>query len=200
MGDRLTSLGVLVLLSAGCGAGTNPDTEARVASAVEGAAAPDLSTREGRIASAISAAPADIARDAAVMDWGADGQLVPVRQGRNGWMCMPARPETPANDPMCLDKAWQDWVPGYMAHTEPPHGTVGVAYMLQGDATPSNSDPFAEAPPVGQAWVTTGPHVMILPAHPADLDGLPTDPNAGGPFVMWAHTPYAHLMVPVATS
>ena len=26
---------------------------------------------------------------------------------------------------------------------------------------------------------------------------LPTDPNRGGPYVMWKGTPYAHIMVPV---
>ena len=30
---------------------------------------------------------------------------------------------------------------------------------------------------------------------PKLLDALPTDPHAGGPFVMWKGTPYAHVMV-----
>jgi hypothetical protein len=34
--------------------------------------------------------------------------------------------------------------------------------------------------------------------NPANLEGLPTDPSSGGPFVMWKGTPYAHVMVPVA--
>ena len=29
------------------------------------------------------------------------------------------------------------------------------------------------------------------------LDALPTDPNNGGPWVMWKGTKYAHIMVPV---
>jgi hypothetical protein len=29
------------------------------------------------------------------------------------------------------------------------------------------------------------------------LSALPTDPNNGGPWVMWKGTPYAHIMVPV---
>ena len=28
-------------------------------------------------------------------------------------------------------------------------------------------------------------------------EGISTDPNNGGPFVMWAGTPYAHIMVPI---
>jgi hypothetical protein len=30
------------------------------------------------------------------------------------------------------------------------------------------------------------------------LEGIPTDPSGGGPYVMWGDTPYAHIMVPVA--
>jgi hypothetical protein len=29
------------------------------------------------------------------------------------------------------------------------------------------------------------------------LASLPTDPNNGGPWVMWKGTKYAHIMVPV---
>ena len=30
------------------------------------------------------------------------------------------------------------------------------------------------------------------------LEGISTDPQNGGPYVMWKGTPYAHVMVPVA--
>jgi hypothetical protein len=33
---------------------------------------------------------------------------------------------------------------------------------------------------------------------PALLEGIPTDPATGGPYVMWKGTPYQHVMVPVA--
>lgn len=39
---------------------------------------------------------------------------------------------------------------------------------------------------------------MILTPDAALLDTLPTDPNAGGPWVMWKGTKYAHIMVPTA--
>ena len=29
------------------------------------------------------------------------------------------------------------------------------------------------------------------------LEGYSTDPENGGPYVMWTGTPYAHLMVPI---
>jgi hypothetical protein len=33
---------------------------------------------------------------------------------------------------------------------------------------------------------------------PKVLDSLPTDPHAGGAWVMWKGTPYAHIMVPLS--
>ena len=39
---------------------------------------------------------------------------------------------------------------------------------------------------------------MLLVPDSKLLDGVPTDPHAGGPFVMWKGTPYAHVMVPIA--
>ena len=38
---------------------------------------------------------------------------------------------------------------------------------------------------------------MIIEPDAARLRGLSTDENNGGPYVMWANTPYAHVMVPV---
>jgi hypothetical protein len=38
---------------------------------------------------------------------------------------------------------------------------------------------------------------MVLVPDPARLEGIPTDPNSGGAYVMWKGTPYAHIMIPV---
>ncbi len=39
---------------------------------------------------------------------------------------------------------------------------------------------------------------MVIVPDPATLAGLPTTPVGDGPYVMWAGTPYAHIMMPVA--
>jgi hypothetical protein len=39
---------------------------------------------------------------------------------------------------------------------------------------------------------------MVLPTDRSQLDAFPTDPNTGGPWVMWKDTKYAHIMVPTA--
>jgi hypothetical protein len=161
---------------------------------------PAPGTPEWKMENAMSAAPRAIASGATLMDWPATpgGQPTQLRAGTNGWTCFPDMPNTPRNDPMCNDAQWSAWAEGWMTH-QPPHITaLGISYMLQGSADASNTDPFATEPAAGQQWVITGPHVMIIVPNQRDLAGLPTDPNSGGPYVMFAGTPYAHIMVPVA--
>jgi len=160
-------------------------------------AGPAAGTPEWKIQNAMSAAPTAVNQAAAVMDFGADGKLVELRAGSNGWTCLPDNPETPGNDPMCVDQNFIAWVSAWLAHTRPEIKTVGFAYMLQGGTDASNTDPFKMKPDSGQAWVDTGPHVMMVVPNPSALAGLSTDHQAGGPYIMWQNTPYAHVMMPV---
>ena len=41
---------------------------------------------------------------------------------------------------------------------------------------------------------------MIVVPNLASLAGISTDPNNGGPYVMYAGTPYAHIMAPITAS
>ncbi len=68
--------------------------------------------------------------------------------------------------------------------------------MLVGDTPVSNTDPYADKPTPDNQWVVSGPHVMVIVPDSAQLDALPTDPQNGGPWVMWKGTKYAHIMVP----
>jgi hypothetical protein len=147
------------------------------------------------IAKAVSAAPPEIGKNAAVMGVGSDGQMKQLRAGTNGWMCM----VDPAGDPMCLDKEWQAWADAWVNKKDPPQPkTVGVAYMLKGDKGASNTDPYASKATPDNQWVVSPPHIMILPTDSSQLGALPTDPHTGGPWVMWKGTKYAHIMVPTA--
>jgi hypothetical protein len=60
------------------------------------------SLADDRIASAMSAAPESISADAQLMDW----DFNVIREGSNGWTCLPDRPDTDGNDPWCVDDAW----------------------------------------------------------------------------------------------
>jgi len=94
------------------------------------------------IKSAMSAGPPSIAADATVMDW----ELNVVREGTNDWVCLPDRPDTEATDPWCVEGPWLNFLQAYVGGTEPQIDRIGFAYMLQGDAAVSNSDPTATEP------------------------------------------------------
>lgn len=151
------------------------------------------------IAIAMSAAPAAISAEAAIMAFDSTGALQELRPGSNGWMCIPDdSPAAPGNAPMCMDGPWQQWLDALMTQQPPQTSQVGISYMLQGGPFASNTDPFQETPSPGSDWQYDGPHLMVIVPDPSQLDGFSTDPGSGGPYVMWKGTPYAHLMVPSA--
>lgn len=164
------------------------------------AAGQDATDTQAKIASAMSAGPAAIAQDATILDGMLDdaGDFVVLRQGSNGWTCLPDAPGTPHLDPMCLDQTWLGWLHAIVGKTTPEKQALGLAYMLQGGSDASNTDPFATEPAAGDEWIASGPHVMLLQPEPIDQSVFTTDPTTGGPWIMWAGTPYEHLMMPVA--
>lgn len=163
-------------------------------------AGPSLSAADkAKIMSAMSAAPKAVAMNATVMDMGADGKMRLLRKGSNGFTCVPDDPQTPGPDPMCADKNAMLFLDAMAKHQPPPQGKVGFMYMLAGGTDASNTDPFATKPTTTNHWIKTGPHVMVLGADAAFYAGYPhgPDPDTSAPYVMWAGTPYQHLMVPV---
>jgi hypothetical protein len=150
------------------------------------------------IASAMSAAPPAVSRGATIVAMGANGQMRTMRRGGGGFTCMADNPATPGPDPMCMDANAMAWVMAWIGHRTPPPDTVGLMYMLSGGTDGSNVDPYAERPSRGGSWVQTGPHLMVVGA-PSLLIGYPSGPrpDTSRPYVMWAGTPYAHLMIPV---
>lgn len=180
--NRLSTLGIAALLVpalAGAQAGASP---------------------EARIRAAMSAAPPQVAANATIMDWPAEhgGEPVQLRAGSNGWVCFPDMPETPGNDPMCLDEVWMGWAQALMSRTAPRVERMGIGYMMApGGAHGSNTDPFATGPTADNEWGHDPPHLMIVVPDPAALEGLPTTRESGGPWVMFRGTPYAHVMVPL---
>lgn len=154
---------------------------------------------EQLIASAMSAAPAAVSKGAAIVNMGADGTMRTLRAGTNSFTCMPDNPTTPGPDPMCLDKNAMAWAGAWMSHKMPEAGKVGFIYMLEGGTDASNTDPYATAPSASNHWIKTGPHIMVVGGDAAFYDSYPkdADPDTSVPYVMWAGTPYQHLMAPV---
>jgi hypothetical protein len=150
------------------------------------------------VASAMKAAPMSIASNAAVIAMEGAGMRT-LRKGTNGWTCMPDNPATPGPDPMCMDANAMEWAQAWMGHKTPSAGKVGFMYMLAGGTDASNTDPYATKPDASNHWIKTGPHIMIVGADASFYDTYPkgADPDTKAPYIMWAGTPYQHLMAPV---
>lgn len=151
------------------------------------------------IASAMQAAPKKVSAGATIIAMSADGKMRTLREGNNGFTCMPDNPATPGPDPMCMDKAALAWAEAWINHQIPPSGKIGFMYMLKGGTDASNTDPYATKPTASNHWLKTGPHVMVVGAEPAFYDQYPkdADPDTAVPYVMWPGTPYQHLMAPI---
>jgi hypothetical protein len=140
------------------------------------------------------AAPPDILANATVLNMAADGTMKTVREGTNGWTCM-----DPGGAPMCADAGGVEWAKAYMAKGPAPQ-KLGFIYMLRGDNGASNTDPYATGPTSDNNWIKTGPHVMIVGAEAKNMmQSYPREAKADPdkPYVMWADSPYEHIMLPV---
>jgi hypothetical protein len=187
---------ILRLYACGASVFASMLTFSPVACAAESTTAQTDSTM---IASAMTAAPESVAKNATIVVMQADGSMRQLRQGHGPFTCMPDNPATPGPDPMCMDVNAMAWVHAWVSHETPPAGKTGFMYMLAGATDASNTDPYATAPASDKHWIETGPHIMIVGAEPGFLAAYPknADPDTSAPYVMWADTPYQHLMVPV---
>ena len=155
---------------------------------------------QAKIENAMSAAPSSISANATIVDYEMDdaGNFVVLREGSNAWSCFPDLTSTPGNDPQCNDQTWMDWTYALFAGEAPNTTVAGFAYMLMGGSDASNTDPAATEPAAGEDWVSSPPHVMLLLPGELDQTAFSTDHHSGEPYIMWAGTPYEHIMMPVA--
>jgi hypothetical protein len=145
-------------------------------------------TLEDKIANAMSAGPAPIAQDAAILDYPEEWpgnwpdepapELIEIRAGGNGWTCIVDIPDTPGNDPMCLNETYLEMLLAQRNLVDAPSTGVGFGYMLQGGG------------PVGSP-----PHMMVfVPESNESFDAFGTEPGPF-PWIMYPETSNQHLMV-----
>ncbi len=153
-----------------------------------------------KIADASRAAPIELVGGATFLDWPNEpgGEFRVLREGTNGWICLPAPPGDSDDLPECLDDEWLAFNKAFLEGRPPATKRVGLSYMLNSRWAGSNTDPAATAPTADNHWHEGGSHLMLIVPDPAMLEGFPTEPTPkGGAYVMWAGTPYAHLMIPI---
>lgn len=146
------------------------------------------------IKSAEAGAPARISEKAAIARMEPGGKVTTVRPGSNGFTCTLFPDESHA--PFCGDRSAFRWFVAAMSQQPKPPTTGGVAYMAKGGVHYETPDgKILMAPTSTTKDVKEPPHWMLLtPLDPA-ASGIPTRPNAGGSYIMFAGTPYAHLMI-----
>ena len=148
--------------------------------------------KESIIASAESAGPASVTANATIK--AADGTV--LREGTNTYTCYP---QQDIIGPMCNEAVWDELISAMLNKKDLNPASFSVSYMLAGEGTAigvSNSDPYASDPDSSDDWIKEGPHLMIVVPNRAALEGLSRDPS-DPVYVMWADTPYAHIMVKV---
>lgn len=156
-------------------------------------------TNEWKIARAVSAGPDAVGDAATVADWPESDtlQFAVLRPGIVGWTCFVDNPLTPRPDPLCADDQFFRWLTAWRAHAPGPAvAGMAVGFALQGTEVASETDPRKTEPDSGQAWLDLPPSVLIAMPSQASYRGLPTKRGPSGPWVLWAGTPYALIVVP----
>lgn len=144
------------------------------------------------IAKVMTGAPASVVHSATIFRITKSGKRT-LQYGTDGFTC-----GLTTKGPVCADEGALQWMRAIANHGTPPT-VAGFAYMLGGDSGSSNTDPDADGPTPANHWMKTGPNVMIFGPTVKQM-GYPTEPDSdpSRPYVMWAGTPYAHLMIPVS--
>jgi hypothetical protein len=149
-------------------------------------------TIQEKIARAMSAGPDNVSGSARIVDTDEQGKMVVLREGNNGFTCMPGNPQVVGEPPMCVDAASLQWFADAKAHKPKPTNTIpGITYMLAGASQRSDSDPNDTT----SMPIDVGPHWMIMWPFDPKTTGLPTTHKPSGAYIMWAGSPYAHVHI-----
>jgi hypothetical protein len=144
-----------------------------------------------KIADALRAGPAFIAKDATLLDWPAapGGEYRVLRKGSNEWTCLPGIPGYPHDEPGCFDTVFLQWMQDSLAGRTPHIDRIGISYMYGGAWAKSAK---------GGAEFHVGPHLMIVSPNQEEFQGFNRDPSNGMPYV--AHLPNRtelYLVMPI---
>ena len=149
------------------------------------------------VAAAKAGAPASVSDNATIGWLDSTGRFNEMQRGTNNFTCLIARPDI-TGGPICADQNAMAWFGAMLSHqaAPPASATPGIAYMARGGIHFENPD--GSIPPdsvAGSRRVTEGPHWMMLASFDPATTGLPDRHMTSGTYIMWAGTPWAHLMI-----
>ena len=149
-------------------------------------------TVQDKITRAMAAGPSEIAKSARIIDTDQQGKMIVLRDGSNGFTCMPGNPKVIGDPAMCADAASMQWMADFKARKPKPTNTIpGITYMLAGATQRSDTDPDDKTSPA----ITVPPHWMIMWPFDPKATGLPVTHRDTGSYIMWAGSPYAHVHI-----
>jgi len=167
-----------------------------------------LPTSDQQIAAAVLALPESMRATATVLGYRTAGTLTELRKGSNGMTCLADDPESPAFHVACYHESLEPFMArgralraqgvkgGLVDSTrfkEIKEGTLkmpttpAALYSLSGGA--GSWDPATNAVKEGRSL-----YVVYIAGATAASTGLPTQPAAGLPWIMFPGTPKAHIM------
>ena len=154
------------------------------------------------VQAASAGGPAFITQAAEIAWIDSAGAVHSMRPGTNGFTCVIVVPD-PFGGPICGDQNAAAWLLAMLRHEpRPPAMTApGIAYMAGGgthyeDAQGTVLMEHDQSPhAAGSHRLREQPHWMLLWPYDPAATGLPTRENGAGTYIMFAGTPWAHLMV-----
>jgi hypothetical protein len=149
------------------------------------------------VAGAKAGGPASVADNATIGWIDSTGHFNEMQHGSNTWTCLITRPDF-TGGPVCADQNAMAWFGAVLSHQPAPPATAapGIVYMARGGIHFENPD--GSMPPdsvAGSRRVTEPPHWMMLANFDPATSGLPDRSMSSGTYIMWAGTPWAHLMI-----
>ena len=174
-------------------------------SAAWSCASPQVANPEEQVAQALTAAPDDLAEGARVLGYATDGTVVQLREGSNDFICLASNPANEQFSSSCyhaslepyfargreLDAAGTSREDRYLIrYEEMEAGSLPMPVMSATqyifDGTWDSETRTAEGM---LRWV------IYVPGATGESIGLSAAPVQGGPYLMSAGTPGAHIMI-----
>jgi hypothetical protein len=161
-------------------------------------AKPKSESKQAKISRALAAGPADITKNAKIIDLDERGNETVLREGNGEFTCFPGHPGVVGDVAFCANQSALQWEKDFAEYKSSPerkpsptNTEPGIEYMLLGGTDWSGSDPaVTSGKPIKEP-----PHWMIMWAFDPQTTGLPTEPKQNGTWIMYAGTPWAHLMI-----
>lgn len=178
---------------------------ALAASAAWSCASPQVANPDEQVAQALAAAPDDLAEGARILGYASDGTVVQLREGSNDFVCLASNPANENFSSSCYHASLEPYFARGRAldaegtsredryrirYEEMEAGTLPMPVM---SATQYIFDGSWDSETLSAEGAVRW--VIYVPGATEESIGLSVAPVEGGPYLMFAGTPGAHIMI-----